>query len=605
MTETAAYAPKTSEPLAAPPFLVTTMLKSGWPDRGPDIFLGDWCFQVGADQRDYPKATVMPYPWSSLQARTDGTALCMELTLRTAKKLTPFFSEATQEEIGDRERNLLLVPALGRIIAAAYHNFVCLQAAVARYGRLRSIGLRREDYVVPETTDMLIVRSRRDEFQLQLFSELCPLLGISLELMSARDLTGSGPVGVGVASPASRRGLAGTARAVAKRILQYQARRADCILYNSSFSVAEILVLVLTSRMRVGAVPLARLDAIAWPRPAPSLRAELAAQLAPVPGGDPFEKALESVVPALWPISLLEGFGVLKAIVAENFPQPPNTIVSSMAWNNDDAFRLWCAQSYKRGSRLVCCQHGGGYHVRYLPGMPVQIEYRVADKFISWGGSSKQARACVTLPVPPHFRVKRARRADDVILYVGTSIDRWPIDIAHFPIGAMGRQYLDRQIAFWRALPPALQAKILLRCNPGDAGWSEKQRLRHAVPQLKLDDFSQSFDDRLRRAKLAVVDNLNTTLLQCLGSGVPTIVVWDPDAWATNDAASAHFAALEAAGVYFRCPKAAAQAVARVWPDPQKWWSEPSVAAAVNGFLDQYMKTDRGWIKPWLRELLA
>ena len=592
---------------STPLFLATTSLKSTWPERGPDVFLGEWCFRFPEDAQLARDADVAPYPWSDFEARTKGLVLCWELTLRIAMRLAPFFSTLLQDRLDERGVNLLLVPVLERVVMATYHNFVCLKGAVAQYGPLRSAGLRREDYLVPETTEMLIDQLRRDEFQLQLFSEICPPLGISLELQSRRDFTAkstpTAPASPGVIVQ-PRRSLTGRIlREVAKSVSRLQSRRADCVLYNANFSLPESCVLAVKSRFRIATLPLVKIDSVAWPGPALHLRDELATQLASILSDDPFEKALGKLVPAIWPLSLLEGLSVLKTVVADNFPQRPKTIASGMAWNADDAFKLWCVQSLKRGSRLVSCQHGGGYGKRYVPDLAEQVEYSIVDRFISWGGSGNQARSCVTLPVLPHFLVKRASTPDERILYVGTCIDGWPMTITIFPFGAMYLEYVERQIAFWRALPPGLQANLLLRSNPFDAGWSALQRLHFNVPRLMLDDFSRPFNERLRHAKLVVVDNPSTTLFQSMGSGVPTILVWHPNVWVMNEVASAYFDHLEAAGVYFRCPKAAAEAVARIWRDPQQWWETPQVAGPVNKFLDQYMKRERDWVRPWLQEL--
>ncbi len=595
--------------MPALPFVATTGLKSTWPIGGPDVFLGDWCFQFGEDALGYPNSVVAPYPWSALEARSKGVELCLELTLRITSRLTPFFSTLLRDQIDGHDANLLLATAVERMVMAAYHNFVCLKETVVRYGPLRSSGLPRERYVVPETTGALIASLRSDEFQLQLFSEICPALGIGLDLRfesksSANSTSSFVENSRGIVQP-KRRLVSRILRDLLKKVSKFHARHAECILYNPSFSITETVILTASSHLRVATLPLHKSDSITWPHRESATRNELAAELVKILNKNQFENVLCRLLPLIWPISLLEGLGALKKAVADHFPSPPKTIASGMAWHVDDAFKLWCTQGRKRGSRLVGCQHGGGYGKRYLGDLDEQIEYLVVDRFVSWGGSGHQAPSCVTLPVPPHFLVRRARRTNGRILYIGTAEPRWPSKIGHFPFGRTYMEYLDRQSAFWRALPPGLQTNLLFRCNPVDLGWSEQRRLQHAVPEATVDDFTQSFNDRLRYAALAVVDNLNTTYLQCMGSGIPTILVWDPDVWAANEVAARHFEELEAAGVYYRSPQAAAAAAARIWPDPQKWWETPHVAGAVNKFLDRYMNRDRDWVGPWLRELLA
>lgn len=586
-------------------FLATTRSKLGWPEGGPDVFLGGWCLQFKEDAELYPNAATPPYAWASHEARTDGLQYCADVTARIVRGLTAFFSNLFQCPLDERETRLLAGAAIGRIVIGLRHDFVCLQDAAEKYGPLRTAGIRKEDYVTPATGDMLVDQLRRDVFRIQLMTEMCPLLGIVVEPLAAGEVTtvASPPMPAPIAGRS--RGIGGVMRGIVKSLTRWQAGRARTVVYNSTLSIYEVLVLVVGSGFRIGLHPLVRYNSIEWPCPDPVLRRDLADHIRSCLGDLPFERALCKIVPAILPVSLLEGLGILKSIAAKNYPCAPKTILSAYGWNNDDPFRVWAILAHKRGARLVSCQHGGAYGQRYLPGVGEATEISVVDQFISWGGSGQQMRSRVTLPIPPHYLVERSGGTDELILYIGTAVDRLPFSIAHYPIGPMFFDYLDRQIDFWNSLPGALRSKLLMRPNPGDAGWSEIAQVRRYLPDLKIDDFVTSFADRLRRARVAVVDNLSTTFAQCLGSGVPTILVWDPDVWTLNEEASVYFAALEKAGVYHRTPRAAAEALGRIWSHPDEWWRSTPVAAAVNNFLDHYVIRSRDWARPWLRELLA
>jgi putative transferase (TIGR04331 family) len=589
-------------------FLAATSLKSAWPVERPDVFLGDWCFRFPEDKQLAQRARLAAYPWVPAEMRIRGSEFCQQLTRRIAMGLASFFSNLFHEELDERGAILLLGPPAAILTGIAYHQFLCIKGAIEQYGPLRSVGLCREDYLAPETTERFMREYWHDGCQLQFFSAICPQLGIPLTLYSrqelAAELNGAAAMDGSKALPRSSGIAGGWLLRMAKSLLRFASRQAPCVLYRSSFSPAEMLTLAGRSALQILPIPRAKLELLSWPRQAPDLRRELRVQLASILNATPFEKALGEILPAAWPVSLLEGSKTLRTAVAREFPRAPKTIVTAEACTQDDAFRLWCVQSLKRGSRLVACQHGGGYGMRLPISLGEQFEYAVADKFISWGASVK-ARSCVALPVPPHFVARHARPADGHLLYVGTTAARWPITMDYGPMGPMFLQYLDRQTAFLRALPPDLRSQLLLRPNPDEAGWSELKRVRESIPQLTIDDFSRSFTERLGEAKLVVVDNYATTYIQSMGSGVPTVLVWDPDVWIMNDDVKACFDDLEAAGVYFRSARAAVAAVERIWRNPQAWWEEPRVAAAVNRLLDKFFKTDRHWSRPWLSELLA
>lgn len=589
-------------------FLAATSLKSTWPAGGPDVFLGDWCFRYPEDEQLARHARIATYPWGPPQARIDGSEYCQALTRRIAVGLAPFFSALLDDELDQRCATLLLAPTVIMLTGTAYHQFLCLKTAREQFGALRSAGLRREDFVVPKTNERLAGEYWSDGFQLQILSAIAPQLGIPLILHSREELAvkpgDAAATDAASASPQMRRDLAGRwLRRIAKDVLRLASLQASCVMYRSSFSSAESLAVAALSGLRIAPLPLVRLDSVSWPSPSAALRGKLAGQVAAILDATPFEKALGEILPALWPISLLEGIEKLKKVVAGRFPRRPKTISSAEGWACDDAFKLWCVQSIKRGSRLVSCQHGGCYGMRRPFSMGEQIEYAVVDKFISWGGSVP-VRSCVTLPVPPHFLTGRAQTDGGYLLYVGTAEPPWPVTLHYGLMGSMFPQYLERQIAFLRALPAGLRSRVLLRPSRDDLGWSIAQRLRHAIPDVAVDDFSRSFNERLSEAKVVVIDYFGSTFTQSMGSAIPTVLVWDPDAWIMNDVAKVSFDDLEAAGVYFRRTEPAAAAVARIWRDPQAWWEEPKVAGPVDKLLARFFHVDRNWVGPWRRELL-
>ena len=584
-------------------FLACAQLASV-PARQPYVYLGDWCFGASKDIQQHPACDVLAYPWTNRQFRLDALDYSVDLSFRAARGVGLFLSKRSGRNSNEREAVTLYAATIGRIVMGAYHDFICLREARDQFGPLTTAVLRKQEHVVPTTTTELMDFLRRDDFRLQMISELSKEAGIDLEEMSGTALKRLYAPLSAVASGAHARSRADTViRGLAKRILLRLGRRAECVLYNPSFSVAETTVLALRSGLKVIHIPLLRLDQTPWPKPSPELRDELRHFMASFLRNDPFEQAFARVLSAVFPRSLVEGFEQLKAIVADYFPPNPKTIASGMAWNIDDAFRLWCANNVRVGARLVGGQHGGTYGHLESHDLGERVEYEVIDRFVSWGRARNLARSSICLPVPPHFLPRPRENPGGHLLYIATSIDRRPYSFANYPIGSMFLDYEARQIAFCRALDPIIRQRMLMRPNPSDGGWRQVARLRDLLPEVALDDFGRTFSKRLSAARLVVIDNMNTTFIQSMASGIPTVFVWDPEVFTANDVTAEYFEALEVAGVYFRSPEAAAQAIASIWPNPQKWWKSKKVADAVRSFVNYSANTDRNWVSPWLSEL--
>lgn len=164
--------------------------------------------------------------------------------------------------------------------------------------------------------------------------------------------------------------------------------------------------------------------------------------------------------------------------------------------------------------------------------------------------------------------------------------------------------YIDRQCAFFAALPEEMRRQFLVRLHPLGFGWDEKERIRLSFPNLQFDDHSIALTQRLSQARLAVADNMNTSFLQAMGSGIPTVLVWDREMWSLNRVGAADFERLQDVGVFVDSPEAAAETVQKHAEDAFDWWTSEPVAGAVREFLRGHFRTDRNWLEPWRKQLL-
>jgi putative transferase (TIGR04331 family) len=305
------------------------------------------------------------------------------------------------------------------------------------------------------------------------------------------------------------------------------------------------------------------------------------------------------------PVSLLEGFEVLQDYTNSQFPTHTHTVASGMAWVGDDGFLLWAAETKERGGRLISLQHGGSYGIREMLSGAELVEAQIADKVLAWGDRIQVGKRTESLPVLPRFFVRRGSSQGDRLLYLGGSAG------LIFRYGYMSCvdsndaiNYIDRQCAFFAALPDDVRDRFLVRLHPLGFGWEEKERIRLSFPNLRFDDHSVALTQRFTEARLAVADNMNTSFLQAMGSGVPTILVWDREIWSLNRVGAADFKRLQDVGVFVDSPQAAAEIVRNRAEDAFDWWNSEPVASAVQEFLRGHFRTDGNWLEPWRKHLL-
>lgn len=547
-------------------------------------------------------------PWGSPLERREAVDYCDRLSGRIIDGLSEAIEVYSGIPLSEKGWRLLLRPTVSLLVMSAYHHYLSITKAVEGGYAPIFLDMSIIPLAVPETTAALQVYLFGDDFHKQLLVELAPIAGWSAtSAATAEAQPGIAPASDHIAT--RRHSITDIATAWLKRGLKDLVRRlsrgSECYLYNINLSFAEIIQLLVRSGFRIAYLPLTNLAQVEWPSPDLEWRqSSCQALLRRLGGLNSFEAAVCRVVTTALPICLAEGLPQLKQAVECYFPVQPKTIASGMAWVADDAFKLWSAQASDRGARLVSAQHGGGYGMRQCPPLSERVEHDVADQFLGWARHDAESRHIVKLPVPPHFYHKqRTSTTRQLLLYVGTAEARYPCQIQSVPMGAMMLEYLGRQADFLAGLIPELRRHCLVRPNPSDLGWRGEARVKRQVPWVIFDDFSRTYLERLREARLVVIDNLNTTFLQSMASGVPTILVWDPEVWSLNDGVQEDFARLEDVGVYFHDPVQAAKKVAGVWQDPLGWWATDPVAAAVNDFLDKYFNRGCNWSRSWVAAL--
>jgi len=592
-----------------PKIVATTALQSFWGSDEPDAFLGRWCLLFPLDvDRPALASRVLDYPFASRQSRLDAYRYCIDLKAALLTDFVDILNSYHRISRSARYWNVLLCGWLHRMVMTAYHHFQCLQAARASFADIRIFGPRAESVASPPTSGVLYRELWGSYRHLAIFSDLADALAIRCERIqsSEPDLPASPLPDVergGGASSGISQGLRTIGRALAGRL----AMHAESVLYNATPNAQEALWLAASSGFRIARLPLRRMSDIQWPQIDTAWRENLASDLRKRTCQSGFPAALATVLSRTLPISLLEGFGVLRDYVSTCFPPNTRAIVSGTAWLGDDAFSLWAAERSEQGARLISAQHGGSYGIREMLSGSELVEAEIVDKFLSWGQDIAVGTNTSAVPMLPHFYVRRrSPGSSSRLLYLaGTGGLLLPYGFMSAVDGPDAIDYIDRQRAFFTALPDRISRDFLIRPHPLHFGWFEKDRFRKWFPDIDFDDYSADLLQRLREAKLVVADNMNTSYLQAIGSNVPTILVWDRDRWSLNAKAERNFDRLRDAGVLYDDPAAAARAMTEIAADPVAWWTSKPVADAIGNFIRCYFQIDGGWLKPWREQLKA
>jgi putative transferase (TIGR04331 family) len=208
------------------------------------------------------------------------------------------------------------------------------------------------------------------------------------------------------------------------------------------------------------------------------------------------------------------------------------------------------------------------------------------------------------LPHPMFSRSGRSLPNEDVVI-VATALDLHDIRLIRAQQGDQAFDYLDRQARLWKAVAGALPGRVFYRLHAVDHGWNLRRRFQDRCPDVRFDDASTPFSERLRGVRLLIFDNPMTTFVEAFGADRPCLLTWNPEIWRFRPAAQPFLDRLREAGIFFDAPEAAARHAAAIHADPRAWWDEPKRRAVHREFAARFALTSADWLKVWLEELAA
>ena len=576
-------------------FLATTALEEFWDTSGPILFAGEWCrLPERAAVWRALDAEVLPDQWDDPPARRSAEAYCAERVTQVLSVLTGFLNALHDERHDVRYWRILLGPWLFHFTHALYDRFRLLERALDSHPRFVTRVLATDSWVTPRDWADYTYLVFGDGYNLQLFSQLFATAGHRFPAATHA---------VRPHRPASAGGAASRLRGALRRVygtcLAALGAGRPVLIHGSRLRRSEIWRLVLATRLRVWPFePPLETDPVAPDR---AMRSELATLT--VTGADRFTTRLLAALPVNLPVVYLEGYRRLRAQTAAVRRGRPRVVVSGLGWKSNERFKCVAADAAERGGRLIGLQHGGSSWVMDHSPMDRHMT-QVVDEYWSWGC---EGPGLAPAPDPRLSQVcarSPRRPGSDGALFVGTMFTRFVTSFRSQPIGGQVAAYIGDQAAFFAALSRGERGRFLVRLYPHELGWRNRARLRDAVPDLRFDDFSRSFDERLSDSALVVVDNLQTAFVEALCANRPGVLFYDPRVWAMASAAAPVLAQLAAAGILQPSPAEAARQVSRVLEAPRVWWEAEGVRTARQAFLEWCIDR-RPWLPVWRTRLTA
>ena len=349
--------------------------------------------------------------------------------------------------------------------------------------------------------------------------------------------------------------------------------------------------------LRLGVLPrLWRFSAKLTPQPINvSLRGQMSL---PFNSAGGFAEFLAKSISRHLPTVYLEGFkNLTEQTFSENvLSKPPKAIFTNTLLHRTEQFKLWCATFVTQGrTKLFSGQHGGGYGLSKFPNWSELNEHAIVDGFLGWG-KFKSSDIHLGSCVQADSRIYKPNHLGKLLVVLGPVTRQQN----NFNLGNVhcNSSYYECMKEFLGSLDAEILSSVVVRPKNADiirkpARVSAAQISEVLGKSVCLDLGSKSLEHSLSESRLAVVTYHETTIPRNLAVNFPTVALWDPTYVRLNDQATAIYAELVKAKILFYSPTDAAQHIATIWSNVEKWWSSKIVQSARLNYCDHYAHKTR------------
>ena len=304
----------------------------------------------------------------------------------------------------------------------------------------------------------------------------------------------------------------------------------------------------------------------------------------------------KALLPLNLPVALLEGLADYRTAVQAMPVHRPQAVYTRIGLHAHLTFKLLFADWAKRGTKLLCGQHGGGYGSDKIHALE-QFESRIADRFYTWGWkkeNNKKVQPLVIEPFPS-FTFKKK-----IILL--NCVD-YPDHVFRIQFQPMPGSTEKMRLETCKFLLNFTSGEnIVIRPYFKDYSGDFVDMMQKSAPRALLDDHSVSSFVRFSQSKLVVHNYLGTSFLETLALNTPTICFYDPTIYAFRPEAEDFYDALERVGILHRSAESAANFVMSIEKNVLGWWSEKEIQDVRRNFVDNFVRFSENWIKEWEHE---
>ena len=131
---------------------------------------------------------------------------------------------------------------------------------------------------------------------------------------------------------------------------------------------------------------------------------------------------------------------------------------------------------------------------------------------------------------------------------------------------------------------------LIVRLHERTYGWCEKEMWMNNIPNIKIDQSSQSIYKNIGRSKLVVYTYNSTGYLELMAANLPILLYWSNTNNPVNLEAESFFEELKNVKIFHETQDSLIAHVNKEWNDIDNWWFSEKVQEIRKNYCNNWYK---------------
>ena len=306
-----------------------------------------------------------------------------------------------------------------------------------------------------------------------------------------------------------------------------------------------------------------------------------------------FQSFLKNIIKFTFPKIFLENFNTLERMYKKlNWPRKPKYILTSYPYY-EELFKLYCAQNYFSGSKIIITQHGMCNIFQYDDALgPASINKTFFHAQLSWGKNRKKGlkkflfTKKYTTKVNK-FKFKKNKKILLILYSFSEMEDRLPN--GYSDNNSINKIIYNSTIKYLKQVEKSLLKKNDIKILQNNRYPMLKNSIKKKYRNIKFMGLEKSFDKVIFQYNLSVHFFIGTPFFESIYLNQPTILIFDSKIYSSFDKKFLRFIKKFIDNkICFTNAAEAAEFINNNYTNLEHWWKSPKRQKILNEFCEMF-----------------